>query len=109
MADKDISPGDRAAWNWGGSSITVTVSFARTLWLLEYWAGDDGCLGQPTICCCAQVTKEYTEHAEIESKGKTITRNATEDNPAYKVERPGKNPVLKKVGVPAYMHPPWIP
>jgi hypothetical protein len=48
-----------------------------------------------------QVTKEYTEHAEIESKGKTITRNATEDNPAYKVERPGKNPVLKKVGVPA--------
>lgn len=44
-----------------------------------------------------QVTKKFTEHAEIESKGKTITRNGDEENPAYKVERPGKNPVLKKV------------
>lgn len=32
------------------------------------------------------------------SKGKTITRNGDDENPAYKVERPGKNPVLKKVG-----------
>ena len=63
----DIKPGDTASWNWGSSSITGTV------------------------------TEEYTGHAEIESKGKTITRNATEDNHAYKVERPGKNPVLKKV------------
>ncbi len=47
-----------------------------------------------------QVTKKFTEHAEIESKGKTITRNGDEENPAYKVERPGKNPVLKKVALP---------
>lgn len=46
------------------------------------------------------MTKKFTEHAEIVSKGKTITRNGDEENPAYKVERPGKNPVLKKVGVP---------
>lgn len=42
------------------------------------------------------MTKKFTDHAEIESKGKTITRNGDEENPAYKVERPGKNPVLKK-------------
>ena len=36
------------------------------------------------------MTKEFTDHAEIESKGKTITRNATEDKPAYKV---GSRPV----------------
>jgi hypothetical protein len=44
------------------------------------------------------VTKKFTDHAEIVSKGKTITRNGDDENPAYKVERPGKNPVLKKVG-----------
>ncbi|BDA46741.1 hypothetical protein COCOBI_09-1940 [Coccomyxa sp. Obi] len=61
-----IEKGDTVAWNWGGSSIQ------------------------------GEVTKKFTEHAEIESKGKTITRNGDGENPAYKVERPGKNPVLKK-------------
>jgi hypothetical protein len=46
-----------------------------------------------------QVAEVYTDHATIESKGKQISRNATEDNPAYYVERHGQgsgNPVLKK-------------
>jgi hypothetical protein len=46
-----------------------------------------------------QVAEVYTDHATITSKGKQISRNATEDNPAYRVERHGKgsgNPVIKK-------------
>lgn len=46
-----------------------------------------------------QVAEVYTDHATIESKGKQISRDATEDNPAFYVERHGQgsgNPVLKK-------------
>jgi len=41
------------------------------------------------------VAKQEEGKAHIESKGKTITRNATPDNPAYKIEG-ASNPVLKK-------------
>jgi hypothetical protein len=41
------------------------------------------------------VGKQEEGKAHIESKGKTITRNATPDNPAYKIEG-ASNPVLKK-------------
>jgi len=64
--NKDMKPGDTAAWNWGGSSIE------------------------------GQVTEKHTEKATIESKGKPITRKGEPDNPAFKVERKGKNPVIKK-------------
>ena len=43
-----------------------------------------------------QVTEKHTEKATIESKGKEITKNGEPDNPAFKVERKGKNPVIKK-------------
>ena len=43
-----------------------------------------------------QVTEKHTEKATIESKGKPITRKGEPDNPAFKVERKGKNPVIKK-------------
>ena len=41
------------------------------------------------------MAKQEEGKAHIESKGKTITRNATPDNPAYKIEG-ASNPVLKK-------------
>lgn len=44
-----------------------------------------------------QVTEKHTEKATIESKGKPITRKGEPENPAFKVERKGKNPVIKKV------------
>jgi hypothetical protein len=43
------------------------------------------------------VTEKHTQKATIESKGKQITKNGEPDNPAFKVERKGKNPVIKKV------------
>jgi len=43
----------------------------------------------------AGVDKQEDGKAQIESKGKTITRNATPDNPAYTIEG-ARNPVLKK-------------
>ena len=44
-----------------------------------------------------EVTEKHTQKATIESKGKQITKNGEPDNPAFKVERKGKNPVIKKV------------
>jgi len=44
-----------------------------------------------------EVTEKHTEKATIKSKGKDITKNGEPDNPAFKVERKGKNPVIKKV------------
>ena len=43
------------------------------------------------------MTEKHTQKATIESKGKQITKNGEPDNPAFKVERKGKNPVIKKV------------
>eukprot|EP00877_Chromochloris_zofingiensis_P000710 jgi/Chrzof1/1063/Cz01g38280.t1 len=62
----DIQKGDHVAWNWGSSHAEGTVS------------------------------EKSTEKLTIESKGKQVTRNGTEDNPAFKIENPGKNPVVKK-------------
>ena len=50
----------------------------------------------PFAYVAGQVTEKHTEKASIESKGKTITRKGEPDNPAFKVERKGKNPVIKK-------------
>ena len=44
-----------------------------------------------------EVTEKHTEKATIKSKGKDITKNGEPDNPAFKVERKGKTPVIKKV------------
>lgn len=65
---EDISPGDKVAWNWGSSHIEGIAS------------------------------EIYTEPVSKEIKGKTISRNGTDDNPAVFVtrEEPGRNPVLKK-------------
>ena len=53
---------------------------------------------QCAVCCgVGQVTEKHTEKATIESKGKQITKNGEPENPAFKVERKGKNPVIKKV------------
>lgn len=40
--------------------------------------------------------EEFHDHVSKEIKGKTITRNGTDDNPAFYVERGGKTGVLKK-------------
>lgn len=58
----DIQKGDHVAWNWGSSHAEGTVS------------------------------EKSTEKLTIESKGKQVTRNGTEDNPAFKIENPGKLP-----------------
>lgn len=91
-----IEKGDTVAWNWGGSSIQGEVKFVS---FAQARSGSLKAWMSPSYYnfLAVQVTKKFTEHAEIESKGKTITRNGDENNPAYKVERPGKNPVLKKV------------
>eukprot|EP00884_Botryococcus_braunii_P022067 jgi/Botrbrau1/8544/Bobra.0359s0008.1 len=68
-SSQDINVGDKVGWNWGRGHAE------------------------------GEVAEVYTDHATIESKGKQISRNATEDNPAYYVERHGQgsgNPVLKK-------------
>jgi hypothetical protein len=99
----DIEKGDTVAWNWGGSSIQGEVEHSP-IPMLQKCA--HVCAHEDVYCTARwavlrllwfQVTEKHTEHAEIKSKGKTITRNGDEENPAYKVERPGKNPVLKKV------------
>lgn len=71
MAPKkpDVIPeeGDKVGWNWGGSHAE------------------------------GQVEEVVPHDAQIESKGKTITRKGDEENPAVKVGRPeGGNPVIKK-------------
>lgn len=52
----------------------------------------------PSYCAryAGQVTEKHTETATIESKGKPITKKGEPENPAFKVERKGKNPVIKK-------------
>ena len=49
------------------------------------------------------MTEKHTQKATIESKGKQITKNGEPDNPAFKVERKGKNPVIKKVWCRCYL------
>jgi hypothetical protein len=71
MAPKkpDVIPeeGDKVGWNWGAAHAE------------------------------GEVEEVVPDDAQIQSKGKTITRKGTEDNPAVKVGRPeGGNPVIKK-------------
>ena len=50
------------------------------------------------MCTTAgEVTEKHTEKATIESKGKPITKDGDPENPNFKVERKGKNPVIKRV------------
>eukprot|EP00775_Hariotina_reticulata_P007646 gene7646-7849_t len=62
---QSINEGDKVAWNWGSGHAEGVV-------------------------------KEVSpEKVTITSKGKQITRNGTEDNPAVVIDS-GKNPVVKK-------------
>ena len=55
-------------------------------------------LSHPFLCNLAgEVTEKHTEKATIESKGKPITKDGDSENPNFKVERKGKNPVIKRV------------
>jgi len=67
MADKEIKEGDQASWQWGGGRPGGTV---------------------------AEV-KEQGEIAIQSKKGNTIKKNASPDNPAVHLSRPG-NDVVKR-------------
>lgn len=81
-------------------------------WILRQW--DHPVLLYTCQCCIlaspyllfyaiGEVTEKHTQKATIESKGKQITKNGEPDNPAFKVERKGKNPVIKKVWCRCYL------
>ena len=61
----DYDEGDRVEWNWGGGTGT------------------------------GKVTKKYTQKITKKIKGSEITRDASEDEPAYLIEQEDGDEVLK--------------
>ena len=61
----DFKEGDRVRWNWGGGTGEGTVA------------------------------KKYTGRVTLKIKGTEVTRNASEDEPAYRIEQDDGDNVLK--------------
>ncbi|MEJ6404117.1 hypervirulence associated TUDOR domain-containing protein [Yoonia sp. 2307UL14-13] len=61
----DYSEGDKVEWNWGNGTAT----------------GD--------------VVKKYTQKITLTIKGTEVTRDASEDDPAYKIKQDDGDEVLK--------------
>ena len=59
------SDGDKVTWNWGNGTGTGTVQ------------------------------QKYTQRRTLKIEGSEITRNADDDNPAYKIEQEDGSIVLK--------------
>ncbi|MAQ85245.1 DUF2945 domain-containing protein [Psychromarinibacter halotolerans] len=57
--------GDKVEWDWGNGTGTGTVQ------------------------------KVYTQKTTIKAQGSEVTRNADEDNPAYRIEQSDGDEVLK--------------
>lgn len=57
--------GDKVEWNWGGGTGTGVVR------------------------------KKYTHRQTLKIKGAEVTRNADDDNPAYRIEQSDGDTVLK--------------
>lgn len=62
---KDFDEGDTVQWNWGNGTGTGTV------------------------------TRKYTQKITRTIKGSEITRNASDDDPAYLIEQEDGDEVLK--------------
>lgn len=110
---KDIKVGDEVEWKWGGAkhisghvSLLLKLLCASNLHSQRFEVNRLSvcavCLKFPTsawhpgkLGMLQVVDKQEEGKAQIESKGKTITRNAEPDNPAYTIEG-ARNPVLKK-------------
>lgn len=63
---KNYDEGDRVEWDWGQGSAT------------------------------GKVVKKYTRKITLKIKGKEVTRDADDDNPAYRIEQEDGDEVLKK-------------
>ena len=61
----DYSEGDKVEWNWGNGTGT------------------------------GEVVKKYTQKITLTIKGSEVTRDASEDDPAYKIEQDDGDEVLK--------------
>ena len=61
----DYSKGDKVEWNWGNGTAT------------------------------GEVVKKYTQKITLNIKGSEVTRDASEDEPAYKIEQDDGDEVLK--------------
>ncbi|MFQ6551613.1 DUF2945 domain-containing protein [Aestuariibius insulae] len=61
----DYSEGDKVEWNWGNGTGTGTVQ------------------------------KKYTQKITLKIDGNEVTRNASDDEPAYKIEQDDGDEVLK--------------
>ena len=60
-----LSEGTRVEWNWGNGTAT------------------------------GKIVRRYTAKTTLTIKGSEITRNATEDEPAYRIEQDDGDEVLK--------------
>ncbi|AUC55588.1 DUF2945 domain-containing protein [Sagittula sp. P11] len=63
---KDYDEGDKVAWDWGNGTASGTV------------------------------VNKYTRKITLKIKGSEVTRDADEDNPAYRIEQEDGDEVLKK-------------
>lgn len=63
---KNYDEGDRVEWDWGQGTAT------------------------------GKVVKKYTRKITLKIKGKEVTRDADDDNPAYRIEQEDGDEVLKK-------------
>ncbi len=61
----DYSEGDKVEWNWGNGTGS------------------------------GEVVKKYTRKITLTIKGSEVTRDASEDDPAYKIEQSDGDEVLK--------------
>lgn len=62
---KDFDEGDKVKWEWGNGEGTGTVQ------------------------------KKYTRKTTLKIKGSEVTRDASEDEPAYRIEQEDGDEVLK--------------
>ncbi|MEQ5871865.1 DUF2945 domain-containing protein [Sagittula sp. NFXS13] len=63
---KDFDEGDKVKWDWGNGEGTGTIQ------------------------------KKYTRKITLKIKGSEVTRDADDDNPAYRIEQDDGDEVLKK-------------